>query len=94
MKIKVFGKRECAICQTTKNKLAHFLEKWNYDTIIPLEFIDLDTVEGMAESAYNDVLKVPTTIIEEDGAIITRWEGEIPKSEEVKKYFEAALEKV
>ncbi|MBN1405812.1 MAG: thioredoxin family protein [Candidatus Omnitrophica bacterium] len=94
MKIKVFGKKECALCQATKNKLMHFLEKWNYDAVIPMEFVDLDTIEGMAEGAYNDVLKVPTTIIEDEGSVIARWEKEIPNSEEVKKYFERTMEKV
>ncbi len=93
MKIKVFGKKGCAKCQTTKNKLTHFIEKWNYSNIVSLDFLDMDTVEGMAEGAYYDVLKIPTTVIEnDDGLTIGRWEGEVPNSEEVKKRFEGILQ--
>jgi glutaredoxin len=94
MKITVFGKSQCAICQTTKNKLAHIIQKWNYNNVVRLDFVDMETVDGMAEGAYYDVIKVPTTVIEKDGATITKWEGEIPNSEEVKNHFESVLEKV
>lgn len=93
MKIKIFGKKECAKCQATKNKIAHFIEKWNYNNIT-LDFLDMDTVEGMAEGAYYDILKVPTTVFERDDLTIARWEGEIPDSEDVKRHLEGALEKV
>ena len=93
MKIKIFGKAGCAKCQTTKNKLAHLIEKCNYSNIVSLDFLDMDTVEGMAEGAYYDALKIPTTVIEnDDGLTIGRWEGEVPNSEEVKKRFEGTLQ--
>lgn len=94
MQIKIFGKGNCAKCQTTKNKLTHFIEKWNYNNIISLDFLDMDTVEGMAEGAYYDVLKIPTTVIEKDDLTVARWEGEVPKSEDVKRHFEGVLEKI
>lgn len=94
VKIKIFGKVECAKCQTTKNKLTHLLEKWNYNNMATLEFFDMDTVEGMAEGAYYDVLKVPTTVIENDEITIGRWEGEIPNTEDVKKRFEGVMQKI
>ena len=94
MKIKVFGKASCAVCQTTKNKLEHFLKKWNYHNVVSFNFHDMDTVEGMAEGAYYDVLKIPTTIIEKDNETIARFEGEVPNSEEVKKRFEETLQRV
>lgn len=94
MRIKIFGKQRCAKCQATKNKLTHFIEKWNYSNIATLDFLDMDTVEGMAEGAYYDVLKIPTTVIEKDDLITARWEGEIPNSEDVKRHFEGVLEKI
>ena len=88
MKIKVFGKKGCAKCDTTKNKINHFLQKNNCADKALLEFFDLDTVEGMAEGAYHDVLKVPTTVIEKESNPLARWEGEVPKTDEFKGFFQ------
>lgn len=87
MKIKIFGKKDCAICNTTKNKFEHFLKKNNYQESIMLEFHDMDTVDGMAEGAYYDALKIPTTVLEEENKIIARWDGEVPKTDEFKEYM-------
>jgi len=88
MKIKVFGKKDCAKCETTKNKLNHFIEKNNYQDSATLEFYDMDTVDGVAEGAYNDVLKIPTTLIQKQDETLARWEGEVPNSAEFKPHFE------
>ena len=88
MKIKVFGKKNCAKCETTKNKFNHFLEKNKHTDRAILEFHDMDTVDGMAEGAYHDVLKIPTTVIEKEKGILARWEGEVPNTEEFKIHFE------
>ena len=87
MKIKVFGKKDCAKCETTKNKFNHFISKNNYSDKVDLEFHDMDTVDGMAEGAFCDVLKIPTTVIEKEDTTIARWEGEVPNSEEFKTHF-------
>ncbi|MFH0732794.1 MAG: thioredoxin family protein [Candidatus Omnitrophota bacterium] len=94
MKIKIFGKKGCAKCETTRNKLSHFIEKWNYNDIVSLDFMDMDTIDGVAEGAYYDVLKIPTTVIEKDNETIARWDGEVPNSDELKTHFETALQKV
>jgi len=88
MKIKIFGKKDCAKCETTKNKLNHFIEKNNYQDNAVLEFYDMDTIDGCAEGAYNDVLKIPTTLIEKKDEVLARWEGEVPKSDEFRFHFE------
>ena len=87
MKIKVFGKKDCAKCETTKNKLNHFIEKNNYQDSATLEFYDMDTVDGFAEGAYHDVLKIPTTLIEKKEEVLARWEGEVPNSAEFMPHF-------
>ncbi|NQT95961.1 MAG: thioredoxin family protein [Candidatus Omnitrophica bacterium] len=87
MRIRVFGKKDCAKCETTKNKFNHFLQKNNHLDSVNLEFHDMDTVDGFAEGAYNDVLKIPTTIIENQERILARWEGEVPKTEEFTSHF-------
>ena len=87
MKIKVFGKQNCAKCETTKNKINHYLKKNKASADTLLEFHDLDTIDGMAEGAYHDVLRVPTTIIEKDENILMRWDGEVPKTEDFSIYI-------
>lgn len=87
MKVKVFGKSGCAKCETTKNKLKHFITKWEVDDKVALNFHDMETIDGMAEGAYNDVLQIPTTIIEKNNEILARWDGEVPNSEKVKEYL-------
>lgn len=88
MKIKVFGKKGCAKCDTTKNKFSHFLKKKNRLDSVELEFHDMDTIEGFAEGAYHDVLKIPTTLIEKEEKQLARWEGEVPNTEEFIAHFE------
>ena len=87
MKIKVFGKNGCAKCETTKNKLKHFITKWEVEEKVNLDYHDMETIDGMAEGAYNDVLQIPTTIIEKNNQILARWDGEVPNSEKVKEYI-------
>lgn len=91
MKIEVFGKQGCALCQTTKRKLAHFIEKWGRSDKVEMAFVDMETVEGLAEGAFRDVSDVPTTIISDNGSTLARWDREVPPSEDVRKVLEAAL---
>lgn len=88
MKIRIFGKKDCAKCETTKNKFSHFLDKNGYRDRAKLEFYDMDTVDGYAEGAFYDVLKIPTTMIEKENEVIARWEGEVPRTEEFAGEFE------
>ncbi len=84
MKIKIFGKSGCAKCETTKNKMNHFIKKWEIKDKVDLSFHDMDTIDGMAEGAFNDVLEIPTTILEFQNQIVARWDGEVPHSERLK----------
>ena len=85
MVVEVFGKDNCAVCQTTKRKLSHFLKKWGYSDRVDMVFVNMDTVEGMAEGAFRDVNDVPTTIVSDDGETFGRWEGAVPPSDEVRE---------
>lgn len=87
MEVKIFGKKDCAKCQTTKNKFNFFLKKWNISDKAKISFYDMDAVDGLTESAYYGVGKIPTTVIENDGEEKIRWSGEVPKSEDFKKYL-------
>jgi len=87
VEIKIFGKKNCARCQTTKNKFHFFLQKWNISAQVPINFYDLDTVDGLAEGAFLSVREVPTTILDSGGEEKARWTGEVPKSKDFKKYL-------
>jgi len=83
-KIFVFGKQGCAKCDTTKNKLRHFLTQWELDHNVSLTFHDLDTLDGRAEGAFHDVRDIPLTVIERGGLQVARWDGSVPSSESVR----------
>ena len=85
MKIDVYGKPGCAKCESTKAKLTHFLEKWNADQLVTLEFVDMDTADGLARGVINDVYDViPVTIVlGDDESPVARWEGDVPPSSDV-----------
>lgn len=87
MKIKIFGKKDCAKCQTTKNKLHFFLKKWGLADKTKVDFYDMDTVEGLSEGAFYGAGKIPTTILENKGREAVRWTGEVPKSGDFKKHL-------
>ena len=91
MKVEVFGKANCAVCQSTKRKLAHFIDKWGYMDRVELVNIDMDTVDGMAEGAFRDVGEIPTTIISDGDRDIARWEGAPPPSDEVREILDKCL---
>ena len=87
MHVKIFGKEACAKCKTTKNKIDFFVSKWNLRDRLKVSFLDLDSVEGLTEAAINDVLNIPATILEKDGRVLARWDGEVPNSDEFKTYI-------
>jgi thiol-disulfide isomerase/thioredoxin len=89
MKVEVFGKQGCSICLSAKRKLAHLVGKWGYKEKVDIVFIDMDTVDGLAEGAFNDVSDIPTTIVSDDGNALGRWEGQVPRSEEIKRALSA-----
>ena len=49
IKIKIFGKKDCSACESTKEKFAFFLDKWSLSNEIKMIFYDLDTLEGLTE---------------------------------------------
>ena len=87
MEIQLFGKQNCGKCESTKKKLHHFVSKYAGEGSVAVSFFDLDSMDGMAEGMFRDVHEVPTTIIQDGGEDVIRWEGEIPDSEELKAHF-------
>jgi hypothetical protein len=91
MKLEVYGKQGCARCQAAKNKLSHFVAKWGRSDRVSIEFIDMETVDGLAESAFRDVSDIPVTILIDNGRVLARWDGEVPASEDLRKAIEGCV---
>ncbi len=87
LKFKVFGKKDCVVCKETINKLDFFLNKWQIKDKVGVIYHDMETVDGLAEGAYHEVVKIPTVIIL-NAKERFRWEGIAPSSEELKIYVE------
>ena len=88
MRFEVFGKPDCAMCKSTKDKLTHLLTKDQAAGAIGLAFVDMDSIQGRAEGAFYDVRNVPTTLLwSDDEEPLARWEGCIPPSTEIKVFF-------
>ncbi len=88
MKINIFGKDGCQACKQMLDKMKHYVEKWGWQDKVALDYIDMSTVDGMAEGAFNDVLRVPTVIVEHDGRQIARYDGGVADSRELKARLE------
>ena len=91
MTFEVYGKNGCAKCKSTRSKLGHLIAKADRDDEVEIAYHDMDSVEGMAEGAFNDVTDIPTTILKDaSGQPVARWEGWLPPSGEVKAYLARA----
>jgi len=87
-RINIFGKTDCAKCNSTKRKLGHFLNQWKLDHKVDIVFHDMDTLDGRAEGAFHDVELIPATLVEHGGQILVRWDGVVPKSADVRTALE------
>lgn len=52
---------------------------------IPIEYFDVDTVDGLTESAYRCVSEIPTVILLKDNKEIQRWVRSAPIFSDLKK---------
>ena len=91
MKVELFGKQGCAVCQTAKNKISHFLQKWGCADKVAVEFVDMETVDGLAEGAFRDVVEVPTTIVTCKGKTVARWDKTVPSVDDFRKAVDGCL---
>ena len=88
MRFEVFGKPDCVLCQSTKDKLTHLLTKGQAADAIGLSFVDMNSIQGRAEGAFYDVRHVPTTLLwSDDEEPLARWEGCIPPAAEIKTFL-------
>jgi thiol-disulfide isomerase/thioredoxin len=87
LKVTVFGRKDCDACKAAQEKIVYFAEKWGKAQETLIEFVDMDTPDGLAEGAYRDVYEIPTVIFEEEDRELVRWVKKVPLSKEFKQYF-------
>jgi glutaredoxin len=79
MKVKFFYKKDCPKCPAAKEALERFFPD------LPKELHDIDTVEGLAEGAYYQVMSTPSIlIVDSEEREVKSWRGEVPTLSEVK----------
>lgn len=83
--VHIFGKPTCPVCKDAHKKLKYFKKKKNFNAEI--KYFDMETVEGLAEGAFNEVSEIPTVIIFDDKKEVVRWEKKPPVSEEFLPYL-------
>lgn len=84
MEIKLFGKSSCPLCKKALEKYSFFIDRWNLKEQVKISYYDMETLDGLTEGAYYEVIDVPTTIFEKDGQQIAKFEKKVPTSEEFK----------
>lgn len=75
MKIFIFGREGCPACKSIKEKMEYFSQHY---TPISIEYFDVDTVAGLAESAYRSIPEIPAVILMKDDKEIKRWVQSAP----------------
>ena len=85
VRIRLFSRKQCPNCIVAKEMLSKFVENQKLQGLVKVEHYDLDTVDGLAEGAYWDVISVPTTIVIRGDDVVARWDGVVPKEEEIEK---------
>ena|GEM_PF-1656763 len=88
VKIRVFSRKSCPNCEIAKKTVEQFIQSHNLQNLVKVEMHDLDTVNGLAEGAYWDVMSVPTLIVMRGNNVLARWDGIVPKEEAIEKVFE------
>ncbi|HUW57790.1 MAG TPA: hypothetical protein VMZ92_14210 [Planctomycetota bacterium] len=91
MEVIIFGKLKCGRCKGTQSRVSVLIEKMGLTDRVSMRFVDVETIDGRAEGAFHDVYDaVPVTIIRNDGRDIGRWDGMMPRTEDLTPHFESA----
>jgi len=88
--VAVYGREGCNRCAAARKKIGFFLAKWGFDEMAEMAYHDMSTESGMAEAAFNEVMDVPAIIIKHDGQDVSRWDGELPDSSQLRLCIESA----
>ncbi len=84
MKLLLFGRPTCDACQSIKEKIEYYNNKY---TPIPFEYYDVDTVDGLAESAFRSVPDIPTVILMQNESELKRWVKSAPIFSELNDFL-------
>lgn len=87
IRVSIFGKQECDACKAAVEKVTYFSEKWGKADETAIDFVDVETPDGLAEGAYRDVYDIPTVILQDGDEEVARWIKRVPLSQEFKRYF-------
>jgi len=88
MQIEVFGKDDCIKCDEAKSVLNKLLEEKSLKDKVQFRYFDMESIDGMAEGAFNDVLKIPTILINDQDKNLARWDGNVPQASEISTYLQ------
>ena len=91
MIIKIFGRPGCSACKQMHEKMLRFVEKRRAQDRPSVNYIDMETVDGMAEGAFHDILQIPTVILEKDGEMLERYDGGVKDSRDLQSRIEGLV---
>lgn len=81
IKVKIFVKDNCPNCPRAKD-LGKILETEGQS----VEYHDITTIEGLAESSYHGIMSTPSiVIVKNDGAEKTSWRSNVPDISDVRQ---------
>lgn len=87
MEIDIFGKADCVKCEAAKEMIKSLLSEGELTKKIKVRYYDMESMDGMAEGAFNDVLDIPTIIFKDKDKKIARWDGHAPTINEMRAYL-------
>ena len=91
VRVNIFGVEQCGKCLKVKVRVSNLLRRYDFDKHVEMSYHDQNTFEGRAEGAWYDVDDtLPVTVIEKEDRSIARWDGAVPKSDEIKLCLETA----
>ena len=80
MKVKIFWQENCPNCPKAK-ELGMELKN-----IIAVQYFNVDSVDGLAEASYYDIMSTPSVVIvNQNGCELKAWRGTTPYLEEIEK---------
>ena len=87
IRINIFGTQKCGKCLKIKGRVENLIRRFALDDV-EMKFWDQETLDGRTEGAWYDVDGgLPVTIIEKGIQRLKRWDGDVPKSEELQGYL-------
>lgn len=78
MMVKIFWKDNCPNCPPAK-EVGKRLE----ENGISVEYHDIQSIDGMSEALYYNILSSPSIVIADGDGEIASWRGNVPTVEEI-----------